>query len=251
MLHPVGKQAYKLKLPKKWKIHDVFHILLLEQNITRKEWEFSVPEFESGDDKKYKMEAIRDSAVYAKEVDGHLPGLYYLIAWKGYSEEESTQEPSSAIMYLRKMVSTSTRTTRKSRQRHQYPWTLLCPWPSQRSSSLQSESEGDQPDVLRSNTSNEATKKRRQGGIWVSAVLRAKSRRVVRDLSCWHKERYRGACMVVNHGSSIFEELHNILFWPSPLLSKSFIDQTTSLLSPPISVFPFLFFVQVRRFFHQ
>ena len=30
VLHPVGKQAYNLELPKKWKIHDVFHILLLE-----------------------------------------------------------------------------------------------------------------------------------------------------------------------------------------------------------------------------
>ena len=37
VLHPVGKQAYKLELPKKWRIHDVFYVLLLEQNITKKE----------------------------------------------------------------------------------------------------------------------------------------------------------------------------------------------------------------------
>ena len=36
--------------------------------------------FEPGDDKEYKVEAIQDSAVYAKETDGHLPGLYYLVA---------------------------------------------------------------------------------------------------------------------------------------------------------------------------
>ena len=37
MLHPIGKQAYKLKLPKKWRIYDVFHVSLLEQDNTRKE----------------------------------------------------------------------------------------------------------------------------------------------------------------------------------------------------------------------
>ena len=36
VLYPIGKQAYKLELPKKWRIHDVFHVLLLEQEITRK-----------------------------------------------------------------------------------------------------------------------------------------------------------------------------------------------------------------------
>ena len=52
------------------------------------------------------MGAIQDSAVYAKEANGHLPGLYYLVAWKGYPEEENTWEPSSAVMHLRKIVST-------------------------------------------------------------------------------------------------------------------------------------------------
>ena len=79
MLHPIGKQAYKLKVPKKWRIHDVFHVLLLEQDITRKGREFSVPEFEPGDNKEYEVEAIHDSVVYAKEVDGHLLGLDYLV----------------------------------------------------------------------------------------------------------------------------------------------------------------------------
>ena len=90
MFHSVGKPAYKLELPKKWRIHDVFHVSLLEQDTTRKGWEISVPEFEPGDDKEYEVEAIRDSAVYTRKADGHLPGLYYLVAWKGYPEEKST-----------------------------------------------------------------------------------------------------------------------------------------------------------------
>ena len=41
--------------------------------------EFLVPEFEAGDDKKYEVKAIRDSAVYTKKEDEHLPELYYLV----------------------------------------------------------------------------------------------------------------------------------------------------------------------------
>ena len=68
--------------------------------------EFSAPEFEPGDDKEYEVEAIRDSAVYAKEADRHLLGLYYLVTWKDYPEEENTWKPFSAVMHLQKMVST-------------------------------------------------------------------------------------------------------------------------------------------------
>ena len=64
------------------------------------------PEFDAGDNKEYEVEAIIDSAVYAKEAEGHLPGLYYLVSWKNYLEEESTWEPFSAVMYLWKMIST-------------------------------------------------------------------------------------------------------------------------------------------------
>ena len=38
VLHPVGKQAHKLELLKKWRIHHVFHVSLLEQDTTRKGW---------------------------------------------------------------------------------------------------------------------------------------------------------------------------------------------------------------------
>ena len=95
VLHPVGKQAYKLELPKKWRIYDVFHVSLLEQDTTRKGrvHEDNLEELDAGDNDsgEYEVEAIRDSAVYARESEsGHLPGLYYLVSWKGYPEEENT-----------------------------------------------------------------------------------------------------------------------------------------------------------------
>ena len=93
MLHPVGKQAYKLKLLKKWSIHNVFHISLLEQDTIKKRRVNDMQldfEFEVGNNKEYKVNGIWDSTVYARELAEQLPGLYYLILWKGYPKEENT-----------------------------------------------------------------------------------------------------------------------------------------------------------------
>ena len=52
-----------------------------------------VPELDAGnkDSEEYKVEAIWDSAVYANKSElGHLPRLYYLVAWKCYPKEENT-----------------------------------------------------------------------------------------------------------------------------------------------------------------
>ena len=67
---------------------------LLKQDITRKEQMNELfsepdPEFDVGNNKKYKVEVIIDSAIYAKKAKKYLPGLYYLIFWKSYLEEKS------------------------------------------------------------------------------------------------------------------------------------------------------------------
>ena len=83
VLYPVGKQAYKLELPKKWKIHDVFYVSLLEQNTTKKGQVNDMQrdfEFEAGNDKEYEVDGIWDSAVYARESVRQLLGLYYLVS---------------------------------------------------------------------------------------------------------------------------------------------------------------------------
>ena len=84
VLHAVGKQAYKLKLPKKWRVQKAFHISLLEQNTTMKELvSKEVPELDADNknSKQYKIKAIRDSTVSANELEsGYLPSLHYLVA---------------------------------------------------------------------------------------------------------------------------------------------------------------------------
>ena len=53
----------------------------MEQDIITKERVEKVPELDVGDNnEEYKMEAIQDSTVYEKELESHLPELYYLIA---------------------------------------------------------------------------------------------------------------------------------------------------------------------------
>lgn len=78
---------------------------LLEQDTIKKvqveEYETRL-EFEaSNDGKKYKLEGIWDSVVYTKKSkSGYLPGLYYLVLWKGYLKEKNTYKPILAVQHF-------------------------------------------------------------------------------------------------------------------------------------------------------
>ena len=59
VLHPDGKQAYKLELLKKLRIHDVFHVSLLEQDNTRKKRDDNAAELDADvNSGEYKVDAI-------------------------------------------------------------------------------------------------------------------------------------------------------------------------------------------------
>lgn len=56
--------------------------------------------------REYKIEAICDNRVYAKESDDHPLSTYNLVFWKSNLEEKNTQEPTLAVMYLQRLLFT-------------------------------------------------------------------------------------------------------------------------------------------------
>ena len=82
VIDAIGSQAYRLALPAKIKIHNVFHVLLLEP------WEGSHHEVDkdagsmplADEEQEYEVKAILDSR---KRKGKH----HYLIKWKGWPDE--------------------------------------------------------------------------------------------------------------------------------------------------------------------
>ena len=70
VLHLIEKQVYKLKLLERWKIYNIFYVLLLKQDTTRKKRvDKQMTKLKASDSKEYKIEAIWDSNVYASKLE--------------------------------------------------------------------------------------------------------------------------------------------------------------------------------------
>jgi len=103
----IGKQAYRLELPKTLQIHPVFHVSLLEpykgSTIAGRQ-QPPLMEIDLKEDDVYEVEAI-----LGQKVDDQ--GRWtYKIRWKGYAEDEDSWEPATHISdaamraYKRKMA---------------------------------------------------------------------------------------------------------------------------------------------------
>ena len=95
VLHPVGKQNYKLEFFKKGKIYNIFYTSLLKQDTIGKKQvdknNIRKLDINNNESSKYKIKAVWNSAVYAKKSESdYLPGLYYLVSWKSYLKKKTT-----------------------------------------------------------------------------------------------------------------------------------------------------------------
>jgi len=96
----LGPVTYRLKLPKTWKIHNVFHAILLKPYIQT---------FTHGENyPRPPPELLEDQEVYEVETTikhwKTKDGLQYFIKWKGYPQEENTWEPRSSLTNCPKIL---------------------------------------------------------------------------------------------------------------------------------------------------
>ena len=113
----IKNQTYRLEIFKRWRIHDVFHVSLLEKIISKKKKKAPLePTYQSNDidiedddeltKKKFWVEVILDNKIYKKnqipDKPYSEPKLYYLVQWENY--EKRIWKSIAVIKHLRDML---------------------------------------------------------------------------------------------------------------------------------------------------
>ena len=97
----LSKVAYRLRLPKHWHIHNVFHASLLTPFIpssrTSQKLTMPLPELIDGNDEWEVERILQDKFIRGKQ--------YFLVRWKGYSSAEDTWEPKRNLNHAKRALS--------------------------------------------------------------------------------------------------------------------------------------------------
>jgi hypothetical protein len=99
VLQTVGKVAYKLDLPAQMRVHNVFHVSLLQPYKSDGRRHMPPPELVDGE-MEYRVEAVtahRVSVVGGKRRAAQRVKVEYLTCWEGYGREHDTWEPATVV----------------------------------------------------------------------------------------------------------------------------------------------------------
>ena len=93
ILEVLGPLTYRLELPKSWRIHNVFHAVLLkpyiETEVHGPNFPRPPPEIEN-EEERYEVETILKHKKRGR-------GIQYFVLWKGYPITEASWEPPSSF----------------------------------------------------------------------------------------------------------------------------------------------------------
>lgn len=110
VIDAVGTQAYRLALPSGYKIHNVFHVSLLEPWQQRAGEEPAQPMPLADEEDEWEVEGIRD----AKKKEGK---QWYLVQWKGWPPEYDSWVPAEDCAHAGSMVRAYEEQTKSKRSR--------------------------------------------------------------------------------------------------------------------------------------
>ena len=101
----LGPLTYKLKLPKHWKIHDVFNEALLTPYVppafANQEQPGPPPAEMIDDEEEHVVEAVISSRIDGR---GKKRSMRYLVKWKGYPESENSWEPEANLEHAAEAI---------------------------------------------------------------------------------------------------------------------------------------------------
>ena len=100
IIGPVGKSAYRLRLPPSMKIHPVFHVSLLEPHVANTFPGRIVPPplpTQVNGFPEFEVNKILSSKILRGK-------LFYLIDWVGYDENDQSWEPEANIAHAAEAV---------------------------------------------------------------------------------------------------------------------------------------------------